>query len=366
MGPGNRPPPPRPCGVEHPSGHRRAAIAAAVLIGVVVVGSVGFVSWRAHRIGPAVCEGSTDDLVRAASDGDGASVSAELDRGAAPDHADDAGRTPLYCAAKNGRSGAVRLLLDAGADADPEGADTPLWVASREGRGPVVEVLLDAGARTNLPGRAPLLGAVVGRSPNDDRDLLGLLPVSSAGIPEQEELGSPPRMRAIRALLRAGADPDGGVPTPLAAAVDRRLPEVVDALLDGGASVNHKTKVTEAALRDAVFRGAVPPTGRVTFPPPTPPAYFGDGWYEISPLFVAAQHGDPAMVDQLLRRGADPNQPSLGGYRPLHAGALSDDPDTVRTLLEAGATFDPDAPVPTPLELAEELHRDRAAQVLRS
>ena len=56
----------------------------------------------------------------------------------------------------------------------------------------------------------------------------------------------------------------------------------------------------------------------------------------------------------------------LGGYRPLHAGALSDDPDTVRTLLEAGATFDPDAPVPTPLELAEELHRDRAAQVLRS
>lgn len=52
------------------------------------------------------------------------------------------------CAAENGRSAAVRLLLDAGADAGALDADawTPLAFAARGGHLSIARELLDAGA----------------------------------------------------------------------------------------------------------------------------------------------------------------------------------------------------------------------------
>ena len=58
---------------------------------------------------------------------------------------------PLCAAAENGHSGAVRLLLDAGADTESANAEglSPFCIATKNGHAEVVKMLLDA--RTAIP-----------------------------------------------------------------------------------------------------------------------------------------------------------------------------------------------------------------------
>src|SRR5262249_5618931 len=50
-----------------------------------------------------------------------------------------------------------------------------------------------------------------------------------------------------------------------------------------------------------------------------------------------AQH---AIVDELLRRGADPSAATRDGWSPLHAAAMAGHVDLARRLLAAGASRD--------------------------
>ncbi len=67
-------------------------------------------------------------------------------------------------------------------------------------------------------------------------------------------------------------------------------------------------------------------------------------------LMLAAYHGHATCVAMLAGRGADVNRPNDRGQTPLAGAVFKDEPDVVRTLLEAGA--DPDAGTPSARDTA--------------
>jgi len=93
-----------------------------------------------------------------------------LDSGADTESRDDDGRTPLFRAAAQGHTEAVRLLLDRGAEVDArEGTKdrTPLMEAAFYGKFDVVRVLVTHGADINAAdasGRTPLILAATAES----------------------------------------------------------------------------------------------------------------------------------------------------------------------------------------------------------
>ncbi|MFE4259674.1 ankyrin repeat domain-containing protein [Streptomyces sp. NPDC056883] len=126
-----------------------------------------------------------EELVRAAEAGDEETVSRLLGRGAAVDARDAEGRTGLDLAVREGRDGAVRVLLAAGADPEqitgPYAEELPLVQAATRGHTGIVRQLLAAGA---VPDRANGLRATaLGRA------------------------GAEGHTETARALLEHGADP---------------------------------------------------------------------------------------------------------------------------------------------------------------
>ena len=62
--------------------------------------------------------------------------------------------------------------------------------------------------------------------------------------------------------------------------------------------------------------------------------------YGVTPLALAAQQGSPAVLDLLLKAGANPNDPVNfvnAGETPLMTAARSANLDAVKTLVRAGA-----------------------------
>jgi cytohesin len=369
-----------------PPTRRRGRLKLIVLTGLVLVLIVGALgAWWLLSLGgmfsPRLCENSEDDLVEAAASGDTGKAT-EIITGAGRVTPSGTNYSPLYCAAKNGHTDIVRELLAHGAAPDPsDPSDTaPLVVASRDGRGEAVEALLAAGAnpnRPNLNGSA-LLAAVAGRSPSDNDLLLSDKHVSDFGEPPQEPLDAPSRVEAVRSLLKHGADPEGVIakmpsegssehhphPTPLFTACYTNQPHVVEALLAGGAKPSNPSYVVASEL-NSVLLGNAPgttPMMRGTLPPPTAGFLFDPASYELPPIFAAAGQGRREIMQALVTAGADPNQEALGGFRPLHAAVLPDDPDIVRNLVAAGADPSGHGPTaPTPYQFAVEQGRTRAA-----
>jgi beta-lactamase regulating signal transducer with metallopeptidase domain len=90
-------------------------------------------------------------LVKAAGQGDVATVRELLGSGVSPNAAVRGDGSPLIQAARAGRADMVRLLLDRGASIDMavEGDGNPLIMAAAGGRSDMVRLLLDAGADVN-------------------------------------------------------------------------------------------------------------------------------------------------------------------------------------------------------------------------
>lgn len=222
----------------------------------------------------------------------------------------------LHEAAREGDQNRVRMLLELGADpaersgewiddAVPEGGYydpglTAMMLAARAGNTGIVKLLIDHGASVSDQGQrgetAVLFAAV-----ECDVDTLNLLLANGAATD-------------VVCHIKAYDDELGWyyAGTPMHAAADCGWPESVRCLLGHGAQVDHR-----------LF-----PCGR-------------------TPLMYAAARGHHAVIDTLLRAGADPNlRETLPAYNydrdftALHYAARNGDVESVRLLLEAGAKSD--------------------------
>ena len=86
----------------------------------------------------------------------------------------------------------------------------------------------------------------------------------------------------------------------------------------------------------------------------------------ITPLFMAAKNGNAAMIDVLLKAGADANSTDERGTAALMTAASSGNADAVRVLIEHGANVNAreSAHGQTALMFAAALNRDAAIKVL--
>lgn len=188
----------------------------------------------------------------------------------------------------------------------PQGNDneTPLQTAASKDQARVVEYLLKSGADINAMGPG---------------GLTALYKAASAG-----------HKRMVDLLLRAGAQVDErgeGKFTPLLGAVAKERSQVIQALLAAGASPNKQCGNYGIASR-------IGPKTRV------------------SPLGLAMLLGDRALVEQMIRGGADINAPCIENQPPIEVARNRRDWEMVARLLELGVNLNlgKDTGKLTPLE----------------
>lgn len=170
--------------------------------------------------------------------------------------------TPLAMAAGNGHIPAMKVLLDAGEDINvisPADGTTVLHYMALEGRTDVTEFLVNSGASLNA------------------KDINQRTPLHFAAEKGHAEI--------IKLLLRAGADVDSGddqLLTPLHHAIRAKQLASVAALIEGGANVNARTSIM------------------------------------MTPLHSAAGNLNEEMVQLLINANAEVNAIMVEGYAPLH------------------------------------------------
>lgn len=194
-----------------------------------------------------------------------------LAAGASPTSANRFGATPLHYACLNGSARAIAALIAHGADPNEvrAGGETALMTATRTGNLDAVQTLVEAGAdlEATLPGGQT---AIMWAASEGHRDVVAY-------------------------LIEAGADFKKTVPsgfTPIMFAVREGQAEVVHLLLDAGVDINT----------------VISPTGSRGYKPP---------FVNSSMLIMAIENGHFELADELLDRGADPND-QRSGFAPLH------------------------------------------------
>jgi ankyrin repeat protein len=136
--------------------------------------------------------------------------------------------------------------------------------------------------------------------------------------------------------------------TPLHAAAQRGLPEVVRVLIRRGATVNARRPdrrdtplhfAASAAVAGLLIEGGAEVEAL--------------DWSSRSPLHWAAQFGRADVAEVLIRSGAQVDRPEADGATPLHWAAQEGHPEVIQLLLGQGARPDvPDGHGRTPLHRA--------------
>jgi cytohesin len=243
-----------------------------------------------------------------------------VEAGADTQERSDLGHTLLDYAAGSGNPATVRYLLGLGLDVNVRAPDDwlPLHSAISRRNAAAVGLLLDAGANVFMEsnGRDALVQAVSWSSPEVVRLVLRAME-RQRGVRAKSatralcEAASRGRLPVVRLLVRAGADPGGRCPKgsrPLLAAAREGQWEVVRYLLRQGVD------------------------------PDTWEAWTWEkGWNRATALFWALEQGDAAAVRMLLRAGASAAGHEEARATPLHVAAESGRADLVALLLSEGA-----------------------------
>ena len=290
----------------------------------------------------------------AAGNGHGDILDALLEAGADKDARDEKGGTPLQHAAYFGRLPMVKTLVAARADvniADKEGS-TALHVASWKGHEEVVDALLDAGAEKDVrddTGQTPLSSAAeVGHLP-----VVKNLLAARADVKLTDEKGYTALHLAanqghdgiVRVLLRAEADVKPMVKglTALNMAAGNGHAPVVETLLAAGADTSLCGKpergVSDVLEDTPLMRAAG--FGHL----PVVHVLIANGadvnarttTQRFNALLVAAKNEQWAVVETLLKAGADPNIITKDGYSALVCATGAGHVPTMKILLKAGA-----------------------------
>ena len=336
-----------------------------------------------------------------------AAVEALVEHGADIEAANDYGETPLHYAAWGNARETAALLLDNGAsiDATDNDGETPLHEAAWKGAVDMAVWLVARGADINLTngdGKTPLdraiaadhaemqetlrqLGGRTAREWSEERQraklfadlgnkylgrpfsaderegsvgwtdlhyaaLLNLPDVVEAliegGLAADVRLktGSPPFGGALRRTLTAlghgkefaGGTADGETPLMIAALANAR--GATEALIANGADVEAKDDDGQTPLHFAAAWDAYETAERLVSGGADINARENDG---RTPLHIAARKNGREMVEMLVTLGADLNAAATGGETPLHRAALANARETAEVLLVHGA--DPNA-----------------------
>jgi uncharacterized protein len=267
------------------------------------------------------------------------------------------GATALHWAVFRSDKELVDLLLHAGANAKAANHDgsTPLWLASVNGDASIVTALLNAGADANekLPlGRTPLMEA----SRTGNVDAMKVLIDHGAEVNAKENLrGTTPLMwaadeghaAAIKLLIERGADikatsslVERGRGPALGKSNDpRKAVAAQGAALAAGSALDLGDLAALRGDPNGIGGGTGAGRGRGAAAPATPPAAGGRGGpgRGAAPALDEAGFVDEAAVAAgVIRRG--PAAPKDGGgLTPLVYAVRSDDLDSVKALLAAGA-----------------------------
>jgi len=239
--------------------------------------------------------GADSPLVRAAKDGDVATVRKLITSGADVNAPSGDGSTPLLWAAHRSDIETARALIAAGAKVDAANnyGITPLLDASGAGDAEMMELLLKAGADPNR------------RHPEGHTALMAAA-----------RSGSAP---AVRLLLDRGVDVNATdsfqKQTALMWATAEGHLEVVDVLLKAGADPNLQAHITSLTER----KNADHPTGGFTA------------------LMWAARNGNEELVKRLAEGGADLNLKNGDGASAAMIAIYNDRFDMAKTLVELGS-----------------------------
>ncbi len=172
----------------------------------------------------------TRELLLAAREGDAAQVRSLVAGGAAVNHQDRSGMTPLMAASANGHLDIVQALVAAKADVNLKDAS---------GR----TALMAAAANRQVEIASALIAAKADVQARDAEGKTALLLAALAGEPE-----------IVRALIKAGADVNAAPPSgesALIGASRRGDVAVVQVLVGGGADLSARSKEGKTALEIA-------------------------------------------------------------------------------------------------------------------
>ena len=331
-------------------------------------------------------------LLNAAYAGDGEKVRALLAQGADVNTPSSYGETPLMGACQHDAPETVRLLIRAGANVNAVrdtsmGLWTPLKIAAMHGRAENVRLLLAAGADWSAESdeACELMDDACCSGDEETVQLFESLGArTSAAFPPLAYAVLRGREAEVRELLGAGNDPDepdaeGRTPlvwaalfgqramaelmesagaavqhahAALCAAARRNRAEMVDWLMDRGVDVIGVGD--DEPLGDAIECDSLQAMERMLLRRADALTHRLRGWYEL-PLGLAVQQGSLAMVQLLLKHGAEVDGVAYeGAATPLSLAVREGRPDVVRLLLDHGADIEAeDVDGWTPLFYAE-------------
>jgi uncharacterized protein len=285
----------------------------------------------------AILSAGTSDVADAVMHGDGVGVEKLLEQHADVNAPQGDGATALHWAVYRSDKSMVDLLLRAGANpkvANHDGS-TPLWLACINGDAPIVAALLAAGADPNekLPlGRTPLM--VAARTGNVD---------------------------AIQVLLDHGADVNAkdtlrGT-TPLMWAADEGHAAAIQLLIQHGADFKARSDPAERGRGPALGksndpRKQVEALGKALAAGISTPQLGAAGTTSLIPKVPGPRGGGKGRAGAGAAEGVDQNDDAAvaafgfrgrpapkdgGGLTPLVYAIRSNDLDSVKALLAAGA-----------------------------
>ncbi len=324
-----------------------------------------------------------EPLFAAIAAGDSESLQPQLGSGIEPEGRDARGRTPLIAAAARGDLAMAQALLTAGADADARAPGNP-GQAAMERRASIATMaddIDDPEARKFMKGFGQLVDggetptvlnvtALTAAIETGNTELVGALIHAGADLVGRGDL-TPLQFAAqvgdpdvVRALLDGGAPPDQPGEdgwTPLMSASFEGFADVVRVLLDGGADPDWKsgretaiTIAAESGYREIV--DMLSPLTRAKFVKKAEKLMDEDWEARVDPaakrLMAAASNGVTPMVEKLLAAGVladateNEDDEEDDPVTPLMMAAQGGHAATLRALLAAGADVNRDGGAP--------------------